>query len=643
MSLSETACTEKYTVVGVVGHIDHGKTTLVATLTGVDTDTHPEEKRRGITIDLGFASFAHEGHQFALIDAPGHQKYIGNLLAGVSRIDIGLLVVACDQGIQAQTLEHASILQSLGVERLIVAISRTDLTDRETFDGLRDELELFLDEFGFTDFPIVSVSSKTGDGIDELKSHLRSAADGCDQSASGSWFRMPVDRVFMMPGRGCVIAGTVWSGAVRPGESLYLTGAGKNVRIREIESHGHTVEQSLIGHRTAINVTGVSVDEVQRGDELLFPDVFPVVQRLLVEIRLFRDAPELKCPATVQLHIAAASVSARIVGAKKLGPSLSAVVVAETDQPVVATFGQRCLLRLPYPVGTIGAGKVVAALPVDRRRSRHLVEFGESLVMASKSERLVLWADWQGEFEPTAELCELQLGIAETDFESTIKSVLDSGRVLRLPDSDRVVSTRLAERIQQHVCEFLRTRAEESNDAWCVEDAVVESATGFGSRELIRWAIAVLTETRQIVRVGRVLAIASEQNVLSKKQKSRMEQIVALFEGNRSPPSVKEITQQLQLSEEVVTSLSRFAVQTGLLTDMGQGLLISTEVFQSLCVELHQLFTEQSERSVAEIRDCWQVTRKHAIPFLEFCDRRKITVRNENNRMAGPELECRLR
>ncbi|MCP4508479.1 MAG: GTP-binding protein, partial [Fuerstiella sp.] len=173
-----------YSIVGVIGHIDHGKTSLVAALTGVDTDTHPEEKRRGITIDLGFASFTEGDHQFALIDAPGHQKYVGNLLAGVSGIDIGLLVVACDQGIQEQTLEHASILQMLGVRRLMVALSRIDLATSEAQAELREDLELFMDDFGFTDVPMVPVSPVKNLGIDELKTQLCDFADSLEERST---------------------------------------------------------------------------------------------------------------------------------------------------------------------------------------------------------------------------------------------------------------------------------------------------------------------------------------------------------------------------------------------------------------------------------------------------------------------------
>jgi selenocysteine-specific elongation factor len=627
-----------YSIVGVIGHIDHGKTSLVAALTGVDTDTHPEEKRRGITIDLGFASFTEGDHQFALIDAPGHQKYVGNLLAGVSGIDIGLLVVACDQGIQEQTLEHASILQMLGVKRLMVALSRIDLATDEAQAELREDLELFLDDFGFTDVPMVPVSPVKDIGVDKLKAQLCEFADSLEERSAGEYFRMPVDRVFSMPGRGCVIAGTVWSGTIQTGDNLELAESGELVRVREVEVHGEAVQSSKVGHRTALNVTGVSANAVQRGDELIQPDVFRKSRHLLVEVRTFKDSPEIKCPATLQLHIAAAACSARVTGVRRLQPSQSSVVVVETGSPVVATFGQKCLFRLPYPVGTVGGGTVLATLDGGTKRSRKLIELGEKIAMSNATERLVAWADFLGEIEPTPSWCELQLGIGTDDQKSAIADALECGSIKELAGSPRLVSSVAIDRIKRFITDLLTRRAEESHDAWSVEESVVQQAKAFGSAELIRLSLKSLIDAGSVVRLGRMVAAASDENSLSKRQQARMEQIVRLFDGNRAPPTTKNIAEQLDLTLDTVTSLSRFAVQTGILLDTGNGLLISNQVFRELCDELNDLFATNSELPVADIRDRWQVTRKHAIPFLEYCDKMNVTRRKDNVRIAGSAL-----
>lgn len=627
-----------YTIVGVIGHIDHGKTTLVGALTGTDTDTHPEEKRRGITIDLGFASYRDGEHQFALIDAPGHQKYIGNLLAGVSGIDIGLLVVACDQGIQEQTLEHAAILQMLGVNNLVVALSRVDLVDDEVLAALKEELDVFLEDFGYRDVPKLAVSSVTGEGLDELKELLKQFAESCPARAIGDYFRMPVDRVFTMPGRGCVIAGTVWSGQIRVGDHLLLADNTVPVRVREIEAHGESLEESKVGHRTALNVTGVAAADVQRGDELIQPDVFLRSRHLLLEVKAFPDVQEIKCPATLQLHIAATACSARITGTRRLVPGQSAVVVVETEKLVVATFGQKCLFRLPYPVGTMGGGTVLASLGDETKRTRKLIELGEKIALADDAERLIAWTEFHGELTPTAAWCALQIGVPAADQEAIIEQALATKLIRRLPKSSRLVAESAIARIQQEVIAVLTQQAEANQDAWAVEEAIVHQLQGFGSADLINWVIRLLIETGQLVRLGNRIAVGSDQNSLSKKQQARMGQIMAVFEGNRSPPALKEIAEQLQIPLESVTSLSRFAIQAKLLIELDQGLLLASTVFQELCSELKELFSQQPELSVADIRDRWQVTRKHAIPFLEYCDQQRITLRNGNIRTAGDAL-----
>ncbi|MCP4512807.1 MAG: hypothetical protein GY826_41155, partial [Fuerstiella sp.] len=221
---------------------------------------------------------------------------------------------------------------------------------------------------------------------------------------------------------------------------------------------------------------------------------------------------------------------------------------------------------------------------------------------------------------------------------TVIAQALETGSVIRLANSPRLVSTATIDRIKRHITELLTRRAEESHDAWSVEESVVQQAKAFGSAELIRLSLKSLIDTGGLVRLGRMVAVASDENSLSKRQQARMEQIVKLFDGNRSPPTTKDIAAKLDLTLDTVTSLSRFAVQTGILLDTGNGLLVSNQVFRELCDELNDLFATNSELPVADIRDRWQVTRKHAIPFLEFCDRMNVTNRKENVRIAGSAL-----
>ncbi|MGB7345701.1 MAG: selenocysteine-specific translation elongation factor [Pirellulaceae bacterium] len=626
-----------YTIVGVIGHIDHGKTSLVAALTGVDTDTHPEEKRRGITIDLGFAAFQNGDDEFALIDAPGHQKYIGNLLAGVSSIDVGLLVVACDQGIQEQTLEHAAILQNLGVKTLIVAVSRIDLSDADTLTELTEELQVFLADYGFQDIPVLPISSVTGQGLEDLKTALANVARTETRNDAG-YFRMPIDRVFSVPGRGCVIAGTVWSGRIKVGDMLQVAGTSTEVRVRELEVHGETVSTSKIGRRTAMNVTGVSASDLHRGNELVAPNSYRTTKQHVVAINMFRDTSELKIPATVHLHTATTACEARITGVRVLRPTEQAAVVIETDEAIVTSHGQQFLLRRPYPVGSFASGRFLASLTEPQNQKRDLVELGQRLSGTPAAERLLAWVDFWGEIALDPAQLELVLGIEQKFLSEMVANGVQQNELLT-PRDKHLVSNRTVSRTTAFTLKLLAQQAQTSDDAWMVEESLIKKLQSTGSDSVAKLVIDQLVQAKKLVRLNQHVAIASDETSLSKKQRARMEQIIAMFAETRTPPTLKELAGQLDCAVDVISSPVRFATQQRILTDLGKGFLISTNVFHQLLAELRALFVEQSNQSVTEIKDRWQVTRKHAIPLLEYCDQMQFTVRDGNQRQAGPNLE----
>ena len=628
-----------YTIVGVIGHIDHGKTSLVAALTGFDTDTQPEEKRRGITIDLGFASFQDGDHVFALVDAPGHQKYIGNLLAGVSGVDIGLLVVAADQGIQAQTLEHAAILSSLGVEKLIAVISRIDLVDDRRQEELAEELDLFLADFGFVDVPTVAVSTVTGTGLERLKSLLVSQARTNRRIASAQ-FRMPIDRAFTIEGRGAVVAGTPWSGAVCLGDHLQVARTGQRIRVREIEVHGESVNESELGMRTAMNVVGAT-EPVVRGDELVAEGTHPVASRLIVEVTMFRDASEMRCPSSVQLHTATTSVVARVSGIKRIGGGESGVVLIDTETPIVATFGQQCLFRHPYPIGSFAGARVLGTIDASDRRTAMALQLGNRLTSGDPQDRLVGWVEFQGELVVDQVDFELRMAIAPEQQRDCIRAAIESGQI-EMPIDRRLVSPSRIEKIRLYLLKVMAHQAEATEQAWLDEAALVQRATTTGTSEVIRFVLDGLVSGKELVRANHMVAIASEETLLSKKQRARMEQILAIYDGARTPPTIKELSVQLQTTIDVVESLVRFATQQGVLIDLGNGFLMDRQAMIDICQDLKLLFDADPEQTVADIRDHLSITRKYAIPLLEYCDRVGVTIRDGDRRRAGEGLEMIL-
>jgi len=622
-----------YTIIGVIGHIDHGKTSLVAALTGVDTDTHPEEKRRGITIDLGFATFVQGSDRFALIDAPGHQKYIGNLLAGVSSVDLGLLVVACDQGIQAQTLEHAAILQSLGVSKLVVAMSRTDLVEESTRMELAEELDLFLSEFGFDEVPKLPLSSVTGEGLDELRALLSQMARKTARSAPRH-FRMPVDRIFTVEGRGCVVAGSPWSGTLKVGDQLQIARTGQVARVREIEVHGEETEQTRIGVRTALNLAGVSSTHLVRGDELVAPDTHRPASRLLVELTMFNDANEVRCPTTIHLHTATSSTAARLLGPRTISGGQTAIVLVDVEQPIVATHAQACLFRRPYPVGSFAGGRVLGTVEPAAGQTTRLLDLGARLRDASPAERLVAWVDFYGEHRLNALDLELNVGLDADQIDEVIQQGIAAGSLISTAPQ-QLTSPGLLDRLSRYLLKVLTHQATTTDDAWLDEQSVVQRALALASAQTVRVVLEQMIKDKHVVRVNRMIAVPSETTVLSKKQLNRMNQLLELYRDERKPPTLKEASQALDSPSDTVASLIRFATQQRILIDLGSGFFISQQAFETLCDELRALFSESPERSVAEIRDHWQITRKHAIPLLEYCDKCRITVRRGDIRIQG--------
>lgn len=627
-----------YSIIGVVGHIDHGKTSLVAELTSQDTDTLAEEKRRGITIDVGFAHFEFEDHTFAMIDAPGHQKYVGNLLAGVSKVDIGLMVVAGDQGIQEQTLEHTAILRSLGVSKLIVAISRADLCQPDQVESLSEEVELFLGEEGFHDFPVVPVSVITKTGLGTLRNELLNAGRlvGDTLAQPSNLFRMPIDRVISVPGRGCVVAGTIWSGGVSEGEAVQIAGASEG-RVRGIESHGKTLSHSIAGRRTAINLAGVSASDVRRGDELVSPGQFAPIQRMVVLVDVSRDSTPIRCPAIGQFHSATTTCEARITGTRRLERGDRLAVIVETKLPVVASFGQFCLFRRPYPVGTFASGRVLAAPPTELTDQRNWGKFAKQLTDATELQRLIAWVDQWGHLDPNLLWLPDQLGVRESACKDLADHAVSQGDCLRLKDGS-LISIKLVDGIRKGVLSRLENHGEESVARWIKMASLVDQVSQLGPAAAIKLAIDQLVSSKTIVTTNEMVAMATDETQLSKRQQSQLQQVLAYYSENRAPDATKTISGTMDLPIKSLEALLLFGAHQGLLIDMRHGYWYDTSAFQKLIEELAELFSKQPECTVAQIRDHWGLTRKHVLPLLEYCDREGYTVRSEMVRRAGPQL-----
>ncbi len=352
--------------------------------------------------------------------------------------------------------------------------------------------------------------------------------------------------------------------------------------------------------------------------------------------RCFVRPSELRCPAIVQMHAATTSCAARVIGVKRLLPGDEAIVVIDTDEAIVTNYLQPFLFRRPYPVGSFAGGRILASVDPSERTTATLLELGRAIDGSDPVSRLAAWVDFRHELILDPTWVESQLAVPSEDTDDLIKQCVDAGRATLI--EGRLVSKATIDRVSKYVCKVLAQHAESGDDAWLDEEAVIRRIRSAGSSIVGRYALEQLINKGELVRVNRMVAIASEETILTKKQRARMEEILALFQGSRTPPTVKELAQQLQTSADAVSSLIRFATQQRVLVDLGNGFFIAQDAWMVMLGELQKMFEVSPELSVAQIRDGWKVTRKYAIPMLEYCDRSDLTTRQQDMRVPGGSL-----
>ncbi|HLJ10725.1 MAG TPA: selenocysteine-specific translation elongation factor, partial [Planctomycetaceae bacterium] len=453
---------ERHVIVGTAGHIDHGKTSLVRQLTGIDTDRLPEERARGISIDLGFAHFDVGDLHFGLVDVPGHERFVKNMVAGATGVDLALLVVAADDGVMPQTREHLEIMDLLGVAAGVVAVTKTDLVEADYVALVKAEIGELVHGTFLEGAPVVAVSSHTSAGIDELKEALVATARGREWSSRGDLFRMPIDRVFSIAGHGTVVTGTVIGGEVRAGDTLELLPEQIPVRVRFVESHGQSVDESGQRRRTAINLAGIKTDQLHRGQELATAGYLRPARRLLVKVRCLSTAPiTLRDRLQLGLHLGTKETSARlIVKGRKIEPGETGFAELRVDEPIVAAWGQRFILRRPSPAVTVAGGVVLDPGIEPRPRIPDLAARGQALEASDEEGRLSAFLAERDEIESSPHLAAWKVGIKPQRYAAFVADLSARGALvpIRSGDSSRLVHRGRLETLTQAVLK--RVRAE---------------------------------------------------------------------------------------------------------------------------------------------------------------------------------------
>ncbi len=622
----------KSVIVGTAGHIDHGKTALVKALTGIDADRLEEEKRRGITIDIGFAHLELPANgdllRLGFVDVPGHERFVRNMLAGVGGIDLVLLVVAADEAIKPQTREHFDICRLLNISHGITVITKSDQVDDETLSVVRLELEDFLRGSFLEKAPMVAVSSRTGAGLQELKKALVQVSLQVSAKDSRALLRLPVDRVFVMKGFGTVITGTLVSGTVRKEDELQVFPGGKRVRVRGVQVHGAAAALAIAGQRTALNLAGATTEELARGMTLAAPGVLRTARRAHVHLALLPGVRPLRDRARVHFHLFASECIAevRLLEAPKLEAGGSGYAELRFSEPLLVLPGDRFIIRQFSPVITIGGGAVVDAAPLIRRRSsQETIAFLETLRHETPQKILMARVARRGMGGLSQAEAVAETGWRPEEVEERARGPVERGELVRL--GALLVCGGAFQQAQAQVLAALAAYHDANPLVPGISREELRAATRLGP-EVFTGVLETLAKANQLTLSGE-LVTASGRGVVMKDEEAESKRVIenAFANAGLKVPALNEVLAGLKVdrgrAQKIVTLLLRDKVLVKLADDL---------VFhRSALEELRRLMAAHKAKSaridVGQFKDLAGVTRKYAIPLLEYLDRERVTRR----------------
>lgn len=631
-------------VVGTAGHVDHGKSTLVKALTGIDPDRLAEEKARSMTIDLGFAWLATpSGKQVSIVDVPGHERFIKNMLAGIGGIDAALLIVAADEGPMPQTGEHLAILDLLGVEHGLVVLTKGDAVDTEWLDMVTEETRERLAGTTLEHAPILPVSAVRGDGLPELLTALDHLLQDVPARSTGARPRLPVDRVFTVPGFGTVVTGTLVGGELRVGQELRVYPEGRATRIRGLQTHQTSASVVAPGTRVAANLTGVDVEDLHRGDVLAPPGLLRPSQRVDVRLRLLSDAPvELEQNDEIDFFTGASELPARVtlLEREKLHPGEEGWVQIRFRQPVVVLKGDRFIIRRPSPSETIGGGTIIDPDPPRHRRFRPEVLSALETMAAGTPEELVRQALVESPLDRRSLGREVH-DLTSDDIDQAVAVMIDRGDIRLLGASrlggplgpgDYLVASEtwseMVENLKSLVGAFHAARPLRRG----MPKEELRGRLRLGPGRIFDDVLATAVIDGGIVDHGQVVSLPSFRIELDARRQAIADRFIsALAAAPHSPPAPAEVG----VDADTLGAL----VDLGTVVRVADGVVYASGAYAAVEREVVRFLEAHGRITLAEFRDHFQTSRKYAQATLEHLDQRRITRRvgDARIRYAGPD------
>ncbi len=628
----------RHVVFGTAGHIDHGKTTLIKALTGTDCDRLPEERERGITIDLGFAQLTEGDLQLHFVDVPGHERLVHTMIAGAAGIDRALLVVAADESVMPQTREHLEVIRLMGVPGLVVAITKIDQVDPDLAELAAEEVREFLEPTPYASAEVVSVSATSGAGLDRLKAVLlEEAGAAAPHEVEDRPFRQAVDRVFTLTGAGTVITGSSLWGRLGIGQEVTILPIGLSARVRRLHVHGIERDRVEAGERVAVNLAGVDRERLRRGHQLLEPGPWRATTMVTVSLELLSTAPgALDEGDELEVHALAARVAARVerLAERPLLPGASTVAQLKLREQMQLFPGDRLVLRRPSPVNTFAGGRVLDA-HLARWRRRDSAGLGQLPAVHRDNWPLLLlrWIEAAGLAAVSAEELAGRLGVLTAAVEAPLGRLIDEGSIRSLSTRPpRLVSSQRVDKLAGAAARELERRfaAEEVSAGVPARDF----AAAVLPRSALPLADIYLEEMRGRgvfdVAQGRVVPAGSDAHMTAAGEElvGRVESLY--HEAGLDPPSPAEAAETLRARPATVEGICRFLVQKERLVRLEGKLLLHRGALEEVARSVRSL--EAETFSVGDFKDRFGLTRKLAIPILEWLDSERVTVRQGNQR-----------
>jgi selenocysteine-specific elongation factor len=634
----------KSIIVGTAGHIDHGKTALVRALTGIDADRLPEEKRRGITIDIGFADLDLGDVRIGFVDVPGHEKFVKNMLAGAHGIDLVMLVIAADESVMPQTREHFEICRLLGVNKGLLVITKKDLVDEELLQlVLAETKELTAGSF-LADAPTIAISSRTEEGIEELKQALRELGSQVPARAAEFVTRLPIDRSFAMRGFGAVVTGTLIAGEINEGDELELLPAGTTVRVRGLQVHGAPVKQAFAGQRTAVNLGGIDSAAIERGMVLGQASRLRATQILDVKVQVLANAPRsLRSRQRVRVHLGAAEVLARVRVLEEGGeikPGQHGLVQLRTEAPVVGVLGDRFIIRAYSPQLTIGGGRILDPFAL-KHRARDLAGAREALKALSTSDRetqLALFAAGAGRLGLSGGEMAARTAWREDVIESAARQALAAGAVV---DAEgRLLGREDFAELKRQVSEAVTAHHQrEPLSRGLAREVLRERYFAHSPPEVFRAVITELEKEEALIADKDIVRRREHTRALSAEDTRLRDSLEKIYrEAALAAPGLGEALERAGVGavSQHGRKVLQLLIDTGALVKVHGEMFFHRSALDDLIAKLRDYATKHADRAidVAAFKDLAGISRKYAIPLLEYLDRQRVTRREGDRRIV---------